>query len=138
MVVEQEFLSKELEESADQEDVVRGIASMNDVEATTECYFYGERELPEQCDPVFEHVAQRAICFDGVVIAANFDAVQQFKAGLMILPGRANNCYAVTGFLQGRCFLPDSPIEGNGKILDNYQNTTIFFLHAIWLCESDV
>ncbi len=61
VVIEHELLAEQFVETADQENGVRRIAGMDDVEAATEEDLQRQPEFHEQRHAVFECVAQRAI-----------------------------------------------------------------------------
>ncbi len=121
MVIEQEFLAEQLEKRADQEEKIRRIAGVNDVETLPPAHVQRERERANERDGILDRVAGDGRCFEQA-IAVDIDAVDGFDLALVALAGRRDDGNAVAGIAQGRGFLPDPPVERDRQVFDQDQH----------------
>ncbi|HEX7955173.1 MAG TPA: hypothetical protein VF523_19100, partial [Burkholderiales bacterium] len=122
VVIEDKFPSERFEQCSDQKKQVRRIASMYDIESTSEKHAYAQSQCPEQGCRVFDCVAFCALAFNRQAIAPYLDAVDLLEPFLVTRSGRADDRNQATGFAQRRRFLPNAAIEWARQILDQYQN----------------
>ena len=120
-MIEQEFLTEQPEEPADQEEQVGRIAGVNDVEPAREEHPAGEHECPGERDCVLHRVAGRPRCFHGQGVAEDVDSVDRFEFPLVAAPGRTDDRYEVACVAQCRRFLPHPAVERARQVLDQDQ-----------------
>src|SRR6185436_16922151 len=128
VVVEHELLAEQLEEVADEEEQVRGIARVDHVEAPAEQHTPAQQEGPEQGSAVFDRIAQRALGFRRQLIAPDVDAVDLLVLLLVALAGRADDRHQVPRVAQGGGLLPYPPVERTRQVLDQDENTAFHLL----------
>ena len=118
VVIEDELLPEQLEESPDQEEQVGGVAGVNDIESAREEHPPGEHEGPGERDRVFHHIAGGARRLDRQVVTVNVDCLDRLELALAAAPGGADDRHDVAGVPQRARLLPDPAIERAGQILD--------------------
>ena len=121
VVIENEFLSDELEESTDQEEQIGRVAGVNDVETACKQHPPGEHKGPGECDRVLHRITRGARCFDGQVVAVDVNPVDRLEFLLAALASRAHDRHEITGVAQRTRLLPDAAVEGAGEIFDQEQ-----------------
>jgi predicted ATPase with chaperone activity len=122
VVVEDEFLAQELEETADEEEEVRRVARMDHVEAAREEDAPRQEERVEERGGVLDRVAQRALGLHREVVAVDRDAVDLLETALEPLARGADDRDRVARVAERARLLPHPPVERAGKVLDEDQD----------------
>ncbi len=122
MVVEDELLAEQLVESADQEEEVRRVAGVNDVEASSQQHSPREHEGREQGFAVFAHVADRGRGLGRRPIAVDVNALDDFVARIVARRARTDHGDRVAGRSKRERLLPNAAIEWDRQVLDEDQN----------------
>jgi hypothetical protein len=130
VVIEQEFLAEQFVEPADQENHVRRIAAVHDVEAAREEYLQRQGELRGQRPAVLGEITERAAGLERHRMAIDRDPVEFLEALFVPLALGANDRNLIPRGMQRARFLPDAPIERQRQVLDDDQHTSP--------CDSDV
>src|SRR5262252_6847690 len=115
MMIENIFHPEEFEWQGHQEDIVRRIASLQDVEPVPKEDPPGIEEFPEKGRAVLPHVPHRAIAFAGHGMAIDTHPIHHFVAPLVALAAWAQNGYLVTIVPERASFLPDPRVERDRK-----------------------
>ena len=117
VVIEHELLAEQLVEAADEENRVRRIAGVDDVEAAPEQHLQRQPELHDQRHAVFERVAQRAVGLARQRMPMDVDAVDRLET--LLVPGRlgADDGHRVTRRGERARLLPDTPVERAWQVL---------------------
>src|SRR5438132_10389057 len=90
VVIENEFPSDELEESADQEEQIGRVAGVNDVDAACKQHPPGEQECPGERERVLHRIARGARCFDGQLVAVDVNPVNRLEFLFAAFASRAD------------------------------------------------
>src|SRR5262245_21075743 len=122
MMIENILHAEKLEWQGHQEDIVRRIASLQDMEPVTQEDPPGIEELPEKGGAVLPQIPHRAIAFTGHGMAIDMHPIDQFVAPLVAFAARAQNGYLVALLEERAGFLPDPRVERDRKILDDDQD----------------
>src|SRR5215467_3762578 len=124
VVIEDELLPEDqLEESADQENRVGGVAGMDGVEAVSAEYPAGERELVEQRRRIFEHEAEPTSRLDELRMPIDADPLELDVGFLRTGALGTDDSNRIAGPLQCRCLCPSAAIERNWEVLDDDQHS---------------
>src|SRR6185436_5122120 len=121
--------------AADEEEKIRRIAGVDDVEPDPE----RKQERPEQRGRVLDQIAKRALGLVGEVVAMDVDAVDRLELLLVTLAGGADDRDAVPCGAQGRRLLPHATVKRAGEILDEDENPSLlrhFLLLLLCQCSS--
>src|SRR5579859_5760052 len=114
--------SKQPEGEGDQKNIVRRIASLDDLEASRQKDPPREQELPEQRRRIFQNIAERPIRFVWHGMPVDVDTLQNLMPPPVLARPRAKDADFVPCLIQRTGFLPDTAVKGNRQVLHDDQN----------------
>jgi hypothetical protein len=124
VVVEHEPLAEQLVEAADQENGVRRIAGVNDVETAAEEDLQRKPELHEQRDAVFEQVAREPVRLARQRVPVDVDVIDALETFLVARSLGTDDGNRIARRRQGARLLHHPPVEGTRQVLDDHQHST--------------
>ena len=96
MVVENIFDSEDLERERNQENVVRRVAALNNIEATPEIDEPRIEKFPEKDEAILVYIASGAVPFLRRRVAIDVNSFENFMSPLVALPARTKDGHFVT------------------------------------------
>src|ERR1700722_8742920 len=117
VVIEDVFHPQQFEGQRNQENVVRGVAALNDLKAAPQINPPGKPELPEKRTEKFHQIFQWGAAFGGQRMAVDVHSLQKLVSLFISLaPGTKHSDLIAVGS-QGAGFLPHASVERNRKVL---------------------
>jgi hypothetical protein len=126
VLVKDVLLPKELEWQGNQENIVRRIAALNNVETSCQEDSPCEQILPKKGICIFKQIAKRPPCLDGRGMAKNADALEPFESNSVRPANRTDDGNFIAGGSKRLSLLPDPSIERDRQILYDDKNTASF------------
>jgi hypothetical protein len=123
VLVEDEALAEELERSHDQEEQVRGIAGLDDVESRSAEHAEHQPEGLGECGQVLEHLRGGATSGLPRAIAPHVDAAEIFAQRFGAFRG-ADHAHRVTSLDQRSSLLEDTSVVGDSGVLDQDEHAS--------------
>ena len=110
------------ERPGDEEDQIRRVAAVQDVDPLLAADAERQPGLVPERGAVFAQVAERAGALGRQVVAVDLDALEPLALGLVALALRADDRDRVAGGGERRRLGPDPAVEGHRQVLDDDQH----------------
>src|SRR6266540_2262063 len=125
VVVEDEARALALQRQRREQEQIRRIARVHDVEELLRCELAHEPSCSPEGRPVLAHVPAWASSGGGERIAVDLHTVLELEGvAVMLLPLRADDGYLEAGPPERNAFLPNTTVEWNRQVLHEEQRTT--------------
>src|SRR5580704_1090037 len=130
-MVENVFHAEQLKDQGHQEDIVRRIAGLNDMEAVPQENPPGINKLPTEGPSVLPQISHRSVAFWGHWVAVDSNAAEHLVAAFRFTP-RTQDCDFVSVGMERHGFFVNAGIGGNRLILDDDENFSFGFRAGHW------
>src|SRR6266851_3401859 len=116
-MIENVLNPEEFERQGNHENVVRGIAALNDMKSTSPIDSPCVEKLPKKSAAVFVEVPQGTIAFSWHRMAVDMNSINNFMSLRVALAPGTQYVHFVPVLLQRGGLLPDASVEGSGQVL---------------------
>src|ERR1700741_558184 len=121
MMVENVLYAEDLEWQRYKKDVVRWVASLDNMESMAQVYPPSIDTFPKESPTIFPEITGDPAALIGHHVPIDTNTVENFERLFRSLTTRAQYSDLITIALQHKCFFPDTTVKWNRKIFDDDQ-----------------